>query len=198
MQQTGARDGEERRRHEGPLSESRDQNGRARATRRTRRASIRRRSPTAAPRLRARRCHTVVTNGKRAARGIRKPAVRKNPPSHPRFHLHIPPARHTFVSVNLDLLKQAAVLPDRRTASWPACRRLKGAEVRRRSARLQGGEPGNRPLHLLRGRSQYLPHHSRVRGGKPWGLKPGACFGGEMAIFDPLERHERSPTPTER
>jgi hypothetical protein len=109
-------------------------------------------------------------------------------PRHPRFHLPLPPARRSFVRVNLNLLKQAAIFQDLDDGELArvseVCREQKfavGQHV------FKEGEPGNRLFIISEGEvriSRTIPGSGEEALAV---LKPGACFG-EMAIFDRSER----------
>src|SRR3989442_1035101 len=73
-------------------------------------------------------------------------------PRHPRFHLPLPPVRHTFVPVNLNLLRQAAIFQDLDDGELArvseVCREQKfavGQQV------FKEGEPGNRLFIISEG-----------------------------------------------
>src|SRR5437867_12909877 len=73
-------------------------------------------------------------------------------PRHPRFHLPLPPVRHSFVRVNLNLLKQAAIFQDLDDGELArmseVCREQKlavGQQV------FKEGEPGNRRFMTCEG-----------------------------------------------
>src|SRR5213592_4957963 len=105
MQQTSARDGEKRRRHEDLVG------GRVEDGAGARFAEPTRQHPVEEIRC-GRRAHErelplrLVRERKRG--GQRKPKRGQEiRPRHPRFHLPLPPVRHTFVPVNLNLLKRS-------------------------------------------------------------------------------------------
>ena len=95
---------------------------------------------------------------------------------------------HTFVRVNLNLLKQAAIFQDLDDGELArvseVCREQKfavGQQV------FKEGEPGNRLFIISEGEvriSRTIPSSGEEALAV---LKPGACFG-EMAIFDRSER----------
>src|SRR5438874_984770 len=215
MKQTSARDGEKRRRHEDLVG------GRVEDGAGARSAEPTRQQPVEEIRCgrRAHQCelpHRLVHEGKRG--GQRKPKRRQEIRArHPRFHLPVPPVRHSFVRVNLNLLKQAAIfqeLDDGELARVSeVCREQKfavGQQV------FKEGEPGNRLFIISEGEvriSRTIPGSgeealARFENGECFlsgpevrisrtipgsgeealaVLKPGACFG-EMAIFDRSER----------
>ena len=100
----------------------------------------------------------------------------------------LPPVHHTFVRVNLNLLKQAAIFQDLDDGELArvseVCREQKfavGQPV------FKEGEPGNRLFIISDGEvriSRTIPGSGEEALAV---LKPGACFG-EMAIFDRSER----------
>ena len=95
---------------------------------------------------------------------------------------------HTFVPVNLNLLRQAAIFQDLDDGELArvseVCREQKfavGQQV------FKEGEPGNRLFIISEGEvriSRTIPGSGEEALAV---LKPGACFG-EMAIFDRSER----------
>ncbi|PYO98585.1 MAG: hypothetical protein DMD60_03890 [Gemmatimonadetes bacterium] len=186
MQQTGVGDGEERRRHE-DLVGGRVEHGagarRAEPARQHPVEEIRRGGRTNERELPRR----LVHERKRGGQG--KPKRRQQiGPRDPRFHLLLPPVRHTFVRVNLNLLKQAAIFQDLDDGELArvseVCREQKfavGQQV------FKEGEPGNRLFIISEGEvriSRTIPGSGEEALAV---LKPGACFG-EMAIFDRSER----------
>src|SRR5213594_4057873 len=186
MKQTSARDGEKRRRHEDLVG------GRVEDGAGARFAEPTRQHPVEEIRC-GRRAHErelplrLVHERKRG--GQRKPKRGQEiRPRHPRFHLPLPPVRHTFVPVNLNLLKQAAIFQDLDDGELArvseVCREQKfavGQQV------FKEGEPGNRLFIISEGEvriSRTIPGSGEEALAV---LKPGACFG-EMAIFDRSER----------
>src|SRR5207247_2662560 len=99
-------------------------------------------------------------------------------PRHPRFHLPLPPVRHSFVRVNLNLLRQAAIFQDLDDGELArvseVCREQKfavGQQV------FKEGEPGNRLFIISEGEvriSRTIPGSGEEALAV---LKPGACFG---------------------
>ncbi|PYP45492.1 MAG: hypothetical protein DMD50_11235 [Gemmatimonadetes bacterium] len=186
MQQTGAGDGEERRRHEDLVGRRVEDGAGARPAEPACQHPVEkiRRSG------RAHQCELprrLVHERKRC--GQRKPKRRQEiGPGYPRFHLPLPPVRHTFVRVNLNLLKQAAIFQDLDDGELArvseVCREQKFAVSQQV---FKEGEPGNRLFIISEGEvriSRTIPGSGEEALAV---LKPGACFG-EMAIFDRSER----------
>src|SRR5207245_1064998 len=117
-------------------------------------------------------------------------------PGYPRFHLPLPPVRHTFVRVNLNLLKQAAIFQDLDDGELArvseVCREQKFAVSQQV---FKEGEPGNRSSLSPKARFAS-PARSPGRERKRWPSSSRAPASGRWrSSTGPSAPPTRSPTP---